>query len=592
VKRFVAQRLSDPDGIVDDVVMHTTLGLRGIADRLVVVADAPLDEEDLGRLRDVADDVVVLPRTGGPRPTTVSALAGEPLEAYDEVVIVDGRVIGPVFDLAETFSRMEAEPVDFWGMTSRRSTDPGVESTQLQPSFIVARRSLTSTPDWVAFWAGPEAASGSGHAPESLTSAFVARGFTWAAAWPVENYPTPNPAFDSAHLLLRDRCPVVALDLFTHESSELEQSAVLGRRVLTALEGTPYPLPALWKTLSRRAEPRHVYTNLSLLEVLPDHAPAAGAPTDLRIGVLAHVYYDDMIPWMMQRIGNIPVPYALHVTTDTAAKKASIERQLEDHDISTVDVRVVASNRGRDTSALLIGQRDLLLSDAYDVVCRVHSKKSPQDSVNVSGLFRDHLYDNLLHSPGYVAQVLRLFADHPTLGMAFPPVVNIGYPTLGHAWFANRAPAEDLAATLGIGTRFDATTPLAAYGSMFWARPESLRTLVEHPWHWDDFPGDGGYHDGSLTHVLERLLAYAALDAGYHVRSVINQDWASINYSFLEYKLERVSSVLPAGTQEQLRYVREALAPVPVGARQAIKDSLSHRFPQLVRLAGAVRRRP
>ena len=215
MKRFVAQRLSDPDGIVDDVVMHTTLGLRGIADRLVVVADA----------------VVVLPRTGGPRPTTVSALAGEPLEAYDEVVIVDGRVIGPVFDLAETFSRMEAEPVDFWGMTSRRSTDPGVESTQLQPSFIVARRSLASTPDWAAFWAGTEAASGSGHAPESLTSAFVARGFTWAAAWPVENYPTPNPAFDSAHLLLRDRCPVVALDLFTHESSELEQSAVLGQTI-------------------------------------------------------------------------------------------------------------------------------------------------------------------------------------------------------------------------------------------------------------------------------------------------------------------------------------------------------------------------
>ena len=111
--------------------------------------------------------------------------------------------------------------------------------------------------------------------------------------------------------------------------------------------------------------------------------------------------------------------------------------------------------------------------------------------------------------------------------MVFPPVINIGYPTMGHAWFANRAPAEALAKRLGIATKFDKNTPLAAYGSMFWARPETLRKLVEADWQWTDFPEDGEYRDGSLTHVLERLLAYAVLDAGFHVRSVINQDWAS-----------------------------------------------------------------
>jgi len=172
---------------------------------------------------------------------------------------------------------------------------------------------------------------------------------------------------------------------------------------------------------------------------------------------------------------------------------------------------------------------------------------------------------------------------------------------MGHAWFANRAPAEALAKRLGIATKFDKNTPLAAYGSMFWARPETLRKLVEADWQWTDFPEDGEYRDGSLTHVLERLLAYAVLDAGFHVRSVINQDWASVNYPFLEYKLEQVSAYLPGQTEEQLRYLeslRGTSHTAPAGALSQVSRRLEARFPALeagvrrgLTRAGAIKRR-
>ena len=67
---------------------------------------------------------------------------------------------------------------------------------------------------------------------------------------------------------------------------------------------------------------------------------------------------------------------------------------------------------------------------------------------------------------------------------------------------------------------FDDTTPLSAYGSMFIARPETLRALTSAGYTHDDFPDESGYGDGALTHVVERLVSYAVLSTGHHVREV------------------------------------------------------------------------
>jgi lipopolysaccharide biosynthesis protein len=136
-----------------------------------------------------------------------------------------------------------------------------------------------------------------------------------------------------------------------------------------------------------------------------------------------------------------------------------------------------------------------------------------------------------------------------------------------------------IAKDLGLSTHFDSTTPLAPYGSMFWARPESLAKLVDHPWTWEDYPSDAEYGDGALPHVQERLMAYTALDAGYQVRCVINRDWASINYCFLEYKLQRISALLPAYTQEQVDFITQITTDGP--ALHQLKATIDEVYPRL-----------
>ena len=216
---------------------------------------------------------------------------------------------------------------------------------------------------------------------------------------------------------------------------------------------------------------------------------------------------------------------------------------------------MVASNRGRDVSALLIDCADVIDSDAHDLVVKVHSKRSPQDAPPIAELFKRHLFENLLASPAHTANLLRLFLRHSSLGMVFPPIYHVGYPTLGHAWFGNEEAAAELVDRLGITVPFDDTTPLSAYGSMFVARPQTLRALTSAGFTHEDFPDDEEYADGALTHVLERLVSYVVLSSGHHVREVLTPALAATNYSYLEYRTISLSARLPGYPREQLERI-------------------------------------
>ncbi|WP_202862334.1 rhamnan synthesis F family protein [Antricoccus suffuscus] len=578
---------------MDDYIVHKLARLREHAETIFVVSNSALTTDGRSKLESVADTVYVRENVGfdvwGYK-QAMEAFGRDRLAKYDELVLMNYTFFGPVFPFSETFETMNRQDVDFWGITAHKSMNPnpfpGANDElpmHIQSHWIAVRKRMFTSLEFQDYWDSMPMI----HSYEDsilrhesrFTKHFSERGFSYSVTFPPENYPSTHPIFENANLLLKDRCPIVKRRLFFHEPTYLERNAILGRRVMEAIEATDYPTDLIWRNVVRSAEPRTLYTNLSLLEVLPEFDSGYRPEPQPRIAVLAHIYYEDMVDETMSYVKNIPVPYDLIVTTVSEDKKRHIERDLKPYDAANVEVRVMEQNRGRDMSALLITCKDVLLSDKYDLICRVHSKKSPQNDYNTAVLFKEHMFDNLLYTPGYVASILRLFEDQPTLGMAFPPIVNVGYPTLGHSWFTNREQAEDIAEKLGITTKFDRSTPVAPYGTMFWFRPDSLRTLAEHNWTWDDYPAEPGHNDGGLAHVQERLLGYAAMNEGYHLRSIINRDWASINYAFLEYKLQRVASRLPHFTQDQMDYLDRIQAGHPL--LSAVKDAVDRRFPRV-----------
>jgi lipopolysaccharide biosynthesis protein len=601
LRRVIFYLFYDPQGIVDDYVPYKLSALRPFVDHIFVVSNSKLTIEGRQALEAVADTVWARENVGFDVWGYKEAMATfgmDRLADYDELILMNYTFFGPIYPFAETFEAMDArDDLDFWGLTAHKAIDPnpfpdthGILPLHIQSHWIAVRKTMFTSIEFAWYWDKMPMVTSYTESilqhESKFTRHFSDRGFRYEIAFDPDRYPTNHPTFESVLATLDDRCPILKRRIFFHEPTYLERNAILGKRVMEKIATTDYPVDLIWRNVVRSAEPRTLYTNMSMLSVIPDTDSGRRPDPPLRICVLAHIFYEDMTDEIMGWLGNIPVPYDLVVTTTSESKKSVIEAVLAPYGLKSAEIRMVTSNRGRAESAFVIACRDVLTSGDYDLVLKVHSKKSPQNGRNLAHIFKHHSVDNLLSSPGYVATILEMFQHQPSLGMVFPPVVNIGFPTLGHSWFTNREAAQELADRVGIHTVFDRTTPLAPNGTMFWARPAALAKLAEYPFEYDDFAAENeGWNDGMLGHVLERLYGYAAMDAGHTIQCVFNTDWAAINYTFLEYKLQRISSMLPAYTQDAMDYLDRAKV-----ALQAPSVAVVPGLPALARMKNAVDR--
>lgn len=568
-RRAVIYVVFDRRGMIEEYVEYALRGLRDDAEHILVVVNGALSAEGRERLEGVADDILVRPNEGFDIAGHKAGLdhLGDRLAEYDEIVLTNDTWFGPVRPYRPVFERMDAQDVDFWGMTDNirmknPATGTGRVPDHLQSFWIAVRRDMFLSEAWRTYWRDLPALTTYYDAvlqhEVTFTQRFVDAGFVAAAAFRAADYPTGHPALFNPDLLIADGCPIVKRRPFFHWPPYLDRHAVIGRWIAADMAKYGYPVEHMYANLARNVAPKDLNVDLGLNDVLDEVGDSYDPDAPLRIVAILHIFYVDMTDEMLDRVDTLPGPYDLVITTQDEARAAAI-REIVDarpREGRSVDVRVVASNEGRDQSAFLVGCRDVLLDGGYDLVVKLHSKKTPQDGFNVGRAFKDQQFLNLLSSPGYTAGVLALFQKEAGLGIVYPPMVHIGYPTMGRAWWANKPGFEELAAQMGIMVPLDDISPLAPYGSMFVARPEALRLLVEQPWQYGDFGGAEAYQDGGLAHVLERVPSYAAAERGYHTRTIMNAEYAAVSYTTLEFNFDEMSSTVPGRTYEQIAFLR------------------------------------
>ena len=584
----------DPEGKVDDYILGCLGSLQQHMDYLLVVSNSPLDETNRKRLESVSSEVMERKNVGydvGAYRDGLRHLGWDHMGDYDELVLFNYTFFAPIHPWAGLFERTDKWDTDFWGITEHDEVRPHpflpklVMPRHIQSHWIAVRSSLSTTKDWRTYWEDMppiESYNDSIQWHESrFTGYFNALGYRHEVAYNVDDYPSANPVFDNASLLLQDGCPILKRRNLFHNPLHLDRFAIIGADMLEQARAAGYDTDLILSNLARTSKPRDLVTNAGLTWVVPQSASEetyAAAATQ-KVLAVAHIFYADMAEEILQRLSVLPKGYYLVATTSNEENQAQIRAVMERYGVEG-EVRVVASNRGRDIGAFLVDCNDVLASGKWDIVVKIHSKKSVQDDYNAAQLFKTHLYDNLLNSRAHVANILAEFAAHPALGMVLAPLPHMGYPTMGHAWFTNREPAQAVAKRLGINVPFDKDMPLATYGSMFIARPQALAKLVNAGFKPENFPVEGGYKDGSLAHVLERLMAYAALSEGFYVRPVLAPKWAEVYYGYLEYKLAAVSSFLPPFTIDQVPYLKAHGGPIP-NVLASIKINIMLRQPKV-----------
>jgi lipopolysaccharide biosynthesis protein len=196
----------------------------------------------------------------------------------------------------------------------------------------------------------------------------------------------------------------------------------------------------------------------------------------------------------------------LYVTVGREVEKGLCNRILQEWPDAVVS-RV--ENRGRDIAPFL-SQAALAVREGIDLICKVHTKKSPHRADGDE--WRSDLYRKLLGGAYPVTRIIDAFANNAALGILAPEGHIL--PSSSY-WGSNAARVRHLAER--IGYQGDPTPFHFAAGSMFWIRAGALTPILDLALDSGDFEEEGGQVDGTLAHSIERLFPIAAKLNGFRL---------------------------------------------------------------------------
>jgi rhamnosyltransferase len=149
MKRLLCYAHHDERGTVRPFVRHALSSMAPLCSERIFVSNSPLAGRDLGELRSLCREVIVHDNVGYDFAMWKRALQSVDYGRYDEVVLMNSSVYGPLFPMDGIFAGMGEVDCDFWGITECFRHLP-----HLQSYFLVFRKKVLSSPRFRFFWDG------------------------------------------------------------------------------------------------------------------------------------------------------------------------------------------------------------------------------------------------------------------------------------------------------------------------------------------------------------------------------------------------------------------------------------------------------
>lgn len=623
VKRLVIYFFFDKDGVVDRYVTYMLEEIKKNAAEVFIVCNGKLNPDGRAAFRKITPRVLVRSNEGfdvWAYKEAMEEYGWDELEAFDEIVMMNSTIMGPVYPLAEMFSEMDGRDLDFWGITQYNKVDfdpfgtisYGHIPAHIQSHFIAVRRSMVSSKEFQQYWESrPEITryeEAVGMHEAIFTKYFEDKGFRYELFCDPEDLVghTDHPIIKEPVLMLRKyRCPIFKRRSFFHEYDNLlgSSSGAEGQELMTYLrDETDYDTGMIWENILRTCNMADIKNCLHLSYVLPRDVEIAPSPKKKKTALVMHLYYPDLFESCYEYALSMPEDSGVILTTTTDEKVRKLKAVFAKGPWKKVVVLNIG-NRGRDVSALLVGAAPYLKD--YEYVCFMHDKKVPQLDNAIKGrAFSERCYQNMLGSRTLVRNIIGLFEKEPYMGILMPPPPNHAdyYPTLGVEWGPNFDSTRALADKMKLRVPMSPDKePVAPLGTMFWFRTASFKKLIDMEWKYEDFPQEPNKTDGTLLHAVERIYPFVAQDAGYYSAWMLSDDYARTEWTNLSYMLRQLNVQSfrlfgynsHFGLVSSVRYqadLREsgmvapgsAVQPYVPSLRRMIKDRLRTRVPRFI----------
>ncbi|MCD7992607.1 MAG: rhamnan synthesis F family protein, partial [Clostridia bacterium] len=244
--------------------------------------------------------------------------------------------------------------------------------------------------------------------------------------------------------------------------------------------------------------------------------------------IVVYMFYEDLLNQCYLYIEQIPKYIDVYFVTSNPEIALKVKRYISQ--TKKINYKVlVKENRGRDIAALLVTCHDFIME--YEYLCFVHDKKSLQMGNDNDGCkFMELIWKNLIGSTGLIDNILQYLENNRNVGLLVPPIPYWGnyIGVFINPWTCNYDNVINLGDQLELKKSVCYEKEYVTMGGAFWCRTDALRPLFEYKWKLEDFCQEPMAADGTISHAIERILGFVALNNGYDVLEVLNLDYAKL----------------------------------------------------------------
>lgn len=567
-KRLLIFFFYDKDGIVDRYIPYMLDDMKKNVRDIIFVSNGKINDKSKPIVEKITKNILERENEGldaWAYKEALESIGWEKLKLYDEVILMNHTIMGPIYPFKEMFDAMNQKDLDFWGLTKFHevSCDPfgiiecGYIPEHIQSHFIVVRKSMLSSIEFSKYWENlPEINSyeeSIAFHETQFTKHFEELGFSWKVyvdTDDLKNYCCCPIIYNIVNLIKNKKCPIFKRRSFFHDYDDLLNSTAgeVSYELMEYLKrNTNYNIDLIWENILRCYNMAQIKDCLQLNYVLPvdetDESRNANILKNRKVALIFHAYFKDLADSTYRYVNSMPKEADVYITTDTEEKKAFFENLFGSHKFNKLEV-ILIENRGRDVSALLVGCKDFIMD--YDYVCFAHDKKVGQlEYLSVGASFAYQCLENTLGTEGYVKNIITLFDNNPQLGILMPPPPfhSVWFSKIADSWGPNYQGVRLLCDRLELNVPISKDiSPIAPLGTMFWFRPKGMKKLFNYNWEYKDFPKEPNKVDGTLLHVIERTYGLVEQDAGYYAAWCLNEKFASIMITNLNYMLSGMVS--------------------------------------------------
>ena len=563
--RFLVYFFYDRDGIVDEYIDYMLNGISECVRDILVISNGKISEEGKKVFSKYTNSIIERDNSGfdvGAYKEAMSVATWEKLSNYDELILMNYTIMGPIYPLQNMFDSMDERDIDFWGPTISHETDfdpfgtnpYGYLPDHIQTHFLTIRNSLLVSKEFRDYWRKmpfiETYQQSVGRHESFFTKHFADMGYKWDVYANSEDYRelTYQPCLTMATEMIRDQ----KLPFFKRRSFMQDYTIVLsesvgqhGKMLYDYIDKeTDYDVNLILDNLLRVENMADIKSNLQLNYILPKEYIVNDDNPRKRIALIMHMYFPDLIGECLHYAKSMPSYADIYITTNEEEKKKLIEKAFSVLP-NKVDIRVTP-NRGRDVGPFLVESREYLYE--YDYICHTHDKKVGQlKPLTIGQSFSYRCFENVLATPEFVENIIDLFENNPRMGIIMPPPTNHSeyFFTLGLEWGNNYKVTCELAQKLGVKVSMsDKKEPISPLGSVFWARTDALHKVFDYPWTYEELPEEPIDDDGTVLHAVERMYSFSAQHMGYYAGWLFSDSGAQNEITNIYYMLRTINEKL------------------------------------------------